>query len=393
MIVERKKSKSHRLRTVGKEDAEGPLIVVIRELVSLKSHKRSTVMQSWGLITLISAVLYLCVLVVGYFAFASDRLEGCFGFCDKLVAYTSLSHSSSGSESMDAELFSSPTHQMPQKRLLPSFANGGIIFFLHIPKTGGITVRKALQRGNGVYLLGDERRKFDKYKRDLAKYVKNGTDGKVVVFELHAANCPNFAEVSGRLHGWKSEASKNNVPFFAFTVLREPLSHALSFFNYYYGMDHGDNNFEYYETATEHDLLNTARTNPQCGFLVKGGAIINHQRLGQRVLVRECKAAYNNLLDNMDWVGSTASLSNETFPLLRSIVGSSRTDHGADHLLAENVQHKNKSPDKVVMSDLSPRTVERIRKMTYWDQKLYEATQRDYPFHQMVLVEEQIAVN
>ncbi|CAB9531634.1 expressed unknown protein [Seminavis robusta] len=192
-----------------------------------------------------------------------------------------------------------------------------------------------------------------------------------------------------RLHRWREIAERNNVPFFAFTVLREPVSFALSFFNFFHGMDHGDEHFEYYDTANEFDLLNHAVVNPQCGFLVQGDVIFHNKMAQQTVVLPLCKAAYETLWEEMDWIGTTAALSNETFPLLRSIVKSSRTNGDANHLLAQNIRHRNKSPDKVTRSDLGPRSIDQIRMMTRWDQTMYYNAQRDFPFDKMQLVEDQ----
>ena len=235
-------------------------------------------------------------------------------------------------------------------------------------------------------MLSDNRRKFDNFKRDVASYLKYGTDGEVVVMELHASSSPTLMEMSERLHQWRNIASKSNVPFFAFTVLREPLSFSTSFFNFYYGKDHGDENFEFYESPTEDDFLETAVFNPQCGFLVKGDIVFTERREQQMIRQSECDNAYDTLLEHMDWIGTTNSISNETFPVLRSLISSNTN---ADHLVGEIAKVRNQSPQKIQLENLSPRAVKKIRQMTMWDQNLYEKAKKDYQFDQVVLVEDQ----
>ena len=184
-------------------------------------------------------------------------------------------------------------------------------------------------------------------------------------------------QVSSKLRQWRATAKKNNVPFFAFSVLREPVSMAVSFFNYYYGMDHHDPHYQYFEDPSEQDFVATAVFNPQCGFLAKSDRIF-YQKQEQQLLHRaDCDSVYKQLHKNMDWVGTTETLSSETFPLLRRLIGSNTN---ADYLAPEHIETKNKSPPKILQEDLSPTTIELIHKMTVWDQELYEQVKHDYPY-------------
>ena len=179
----------------------------------------------------------------------------------------------------------------------------------------------------------------------------------------------------------------NGIPFFAFTVLREPLSFSTSWFNFFHAMDHGDENFEYFKDPTEQDFLDASPHNPQCGFLLKGDIVFFERREQQMVNSQGCDDAYNILLEHMDWIGTTATLSSETFPVLRSLVGSNTN---AEHLVSAEV--KNKSQSKIRTEDLSPKAVYQIRAMTKLDQELYERAKRDFSFNQVVMVEEQTAL-
>jgi hypothetical protein len=188
-------------------------------------------------------------------------------------------------------------------------------------------------------------------------------------------------EVADQLQKWRKRATQNEVPFFAFTILREPMSFAVSFFNFYYGMDHGDPNYEYFDLPEEKDFVRKAVFNPQCGFLVKSDTCFRKKET-KKLTRSECDAAYQALLDNMDWVGTTDRLSNETFPLLRSLVA---TNMNADHLLPENIKKKNKSPKKITEEDLSQKAVDFVRNLTIWDFEMYERITEDFPYERMVV--------
>jgi hypothetical protein len=315
-------------------------------------------------------------------------LMGCTAF-----AYANISRhlenfsASRVMSSLNAYPSSNAAVEQVEKKILPSFENGGIIFFLDVPMTGGDTVGSALQEGQGRYILCDKRAQFDQYKRDLSKYVKYGTDNReIVTFELQASDTPTLMEVAERLHMWRKLAAQSNVPFFTFTVLQEPLSFAVDFFNFYYVADNKNPNYEFLDEVNEQDFVRTAAYNPQCGFLVKGADFL-HETKEQQLLLQHsrCDEAYKAILDNMDWVGTTEWLNNETFPLLRSLVGSNTN---ADHLLEKNIKTRIMENKRISASDLSSEALQYVNNLTAFDQELYIRAKRDFPFEQMVLVED-----
>ena len=94
-------------------------------------------MKAWGIMSRFSLILYLCTFAMAYIAFSRDQMEkGCFGFCDKLST-EETSHWSQSSVSKD----SSPETTSTEARLLPSFSKGGVILFIHVPKTVRNTIR------------------------------------------------------------------------------------------------------------------------------------------------------------------------------------------------------------------------------------------------------------
>ena len=190
--------------------------------------------------------------------------------------------------------------------VLPDMTEGGgVIFFLHVPKTAGQTIRqfnwrfirhmkrqKARERkmarrterkrnqrregplgsggdaaaaGGGVSNAAAENddqppspevEAFHALCQDKVNYVtantlevfqqktvsqvnyylqsKNHTKGKVLFIEVHGMDNYHVLELEPYLHYWRELSKQSGVPFFAFTLLREPISLHVSFFNFYY---------------------------------------------------------------------------------------------------------------------------------------------------------------
>lgn len=93
------------------------------------SKPSKIVMKAWCLITRITLIVYLVAFVTAYLAFSHDQMEACFGFCDRMPAEATVSWSQSAAYNKDLP------STIPHPRLLPSFSKGGVIFFLHVPKT------------------------------------------------------------------------------------------------------------------------------------------------------------------------------------------------------------------------------------------------------------------
>ena len=178
----------------------------------------------------------------------------------------------------------------PENRGLPDFSNGGIIVFYHIYKTGGSTVGKlfhemsrrdeAQHSTNNAHLKAKATyeytmtspsklfftmiRKQVDWERDclttlgLAQKKK-----KLILLELHvehpAPNFPSLVELAPTLDRWRAEADRRGVEFFAFTLLREPVAHALSFFNFFHV---GSNKVRATPTRKDHDYWNPFKPLP-----------------------------------------------------------------------------------------------------------------------------------
>mmetsp|Transcript_16255 Transcript_16255/g.37436 ORF Transcript_16255/g.37436 Transcript_16255/m.37436 type:complete len:416 (+) Transcript_16255:135-1382(+) len=276
-----------------------------------------------------------------------------------------------------------PTHR--EKGTLPDFTNGGIIVFYHVYKTGGSTVGKLMheltQKDQSFYAPTPEDRVseirsdggtenvYGKAMRSKARlfftmirkqidWVEDcvttvnmaATAKKLVLLELHveypAPGFPSLVELAPKIEQWRALADQRGVGFFAFTVMREPVAHALSFFNFF----HVGNNFgrdppsrddhDYWNPfkplmSTEKNFLRSyyahnrqcrmLSTDPQSIFAAPKYLVWNKDKVTKEQVAISRKpcdidGVHDTFFHSMDWVGTTEMLSNETLPLLTQLV-------------------------------------------------------------------------
>jgi Sulfotransferase family len=277
-----------------------------------------------------------------------------------------------------------PRDQMPVKRKLPSLAHGGIIFFLHVPKTGGTSFRKAFHGHDDViYEFSNNRAKYEAIKDRVDQWVTTAmttssalSNQKIKILEVHARNNPTLLEICHQLQQWRETAARNQLPFFAFTILREPLSFAVSYFNYYHGIQWEKRRFEYLpsEAMTEQNFVRTMHFNPQCLFLTRSEQAYqrNHPEMRQNLTKEECDKAFQCLQANMDWIGRTESLQNETIPLINSLMTGDRNN--------TRVALENAGPKLFRRQNISSDTLQHLQRMTLWDEEMYHKALQAYKF-------------
>jgi Sulfotransferase family len=182
---------------------------------------------------------------------------------------------------------------------------GGIIFFLHNPKTGGTTVREFFQRqisSPDLYLETHTRQSWEMAEGKIEHYVQHGTNGTTVIVEDHVY--PSIYRVlMPRLRRWKSTAAEHQVPIFVFSMVRDPLSRYVSGFNYYKVQNKQQDptlqNFLKYVKSEE---------NVQCKFFLHMNCAASESTARKRQL--------ETLLHVVDWISPTSRLSSDLLPML-----------------------------------------------------------------------------
>ena len=238
---------------------------------------------------------------------------------------------------------------------------------------------------------------------DLAQNKK-----KLILLELHvehpAPNFPSLVELAPTLDRWRAEADRRGVEFFAFTLLREPVAHALSFFNFFHV---GSNKIRATPTRKDHDYWNPFKplplseknllhsyyandrqcrmlnSDPEATFAAPRDLVWDDRRLfsQEEIALSKQPCQYDRVHDalfkTLDWVGTTENLSNETLPLLTKIISNDPS------LGRYNPPFKvfDKNPTGFVgmkKHDLSKKTMKVMLERTELDRRLYAQVTRDF---------------
>jgi hypothetical protein len=276
-----------------------------------------------------------------------------------------------------------------QKRSLPDFLvrddeikGGGVIVFWHLAKTGGTSVRKQCASLPGVdYLLllsPDDYYSGSKLISDrLTPSSKieeldafNHSHRHTLFVELHGVlSPPTVLDMESQMQHWRSLSRQHGTALFVFTILREPTSFSLSFYNFFHKGMHG--------TPSQRDLPRRS-FNRQCHTLASPG----HNK-------HICATLYNRLYHLFDWVGITERLTEETLPLLQHLL---RFKQAQQKFAAVNEEsfvlptNLSRSHYNVAVfgnatlyrDELSPETLQKLKDKTCLDRALWERVQRDY---------------
>ena len=263
-------------------------------------------------------------------------------------------------------------------------STGGVVFFYHMQKTGGITVRIAAKR------QGKQRVKFIRPKPFLENfllisekiqwYLRNTTipAPRPVLFVEHHGGGQSIFDMEPHFKLWREASRSTGIPLFIFTLLRDPVSLAISHFNFFH-VPPGTPPFDHplYE-ATEENLRLISKPEHQLRMLAHGGEGNRslHVDFDDALEVRTLDVLHKYF----SWVGATEQLSQVTLPLLGWIM---LGDTGAlTNFKAKNVGAKRRGVAQLEKDNMTSETLsylESINQRTsrIWQQEAwYTPTQK-----------------
>jgi len=136
----------------------------------------------------------------------------------------------------------------PAKRPLPSskrelprlYETGGLVVFLHIAKTGGSTIRDNFDKSSRFPNVKVARVLHEAKMEDdaIVHFVSSeNTRNETLLLEFHGGRGQPLTmfQLHPYIHQWRSMAKANDKSLFVFTMLREPSSFYVSYFNFFKG--------------------------------------------------------------------------------------------------------------------------------------------------------------
>lgn len=297
---------------------------------------------------------------------------------------------------------------------LPDMKNGGIFVYFHMYKTGGSSITELVTEtivDLGEDLEDDEQQhvvfvnnREDMTSEDIRDSIQMVRNGNRAVFynfhvEFPSTMYPTMVEAAPVLAAWREYAESQGVPFFLMTVIRDPLAHALSFFNFFHvAVDEEDwSPFTGDLEPTEENFLKTYVPNRLChlmyddahgileapDFALREGLLEDlHNFMDEDEMNRRQEPSFCNIdvvrkilfqSGIFDYVGVTERLSTHILPMIMQIVF-------GDHELAGDADQK-KNVEEIFEEDevpplrknaLSEETKEKVRVESSKDIQLYE---------------------
>lgn len=207
------------------------------------------------------------------------------------------------------------------------------------------------------------------------KRILKNTDNFIYLWEIHGGT-PGLNVLLQFIDEMRASALIKGKELFAFTIVREPISHTLSYLKFF----HMNCTLRWCEhlqfksnELLEKDIMNTAKLHPnqQCFLLKYLSSIAGlHPTYYEKCKVTKntCESLYNDMKKSLDWVGTTDQLSFETLPLLKYLLQE-------EHII---VQNQKISRNKFLQGDLSNKTLEYLHNKSMLDQNLFQKVRKDF---------------
>lgn len=261
-------------------------------------------------------------------------------------------------------------------RTLPNFhEEGGLVVFLHVAKTGGTTIRKNFDKLPNVLL----RRVFDEEELKASQpriewFLSKKNKNRTMLLEIHGNHGEPMTvfDIHRYIQHWRALGADHNKKVFVFTLLRDPLSFSVSYFNFF---KHPKCHWDWCDTPlmplTEENLLESAIPNHQCQYLARP-ATDKAANAANPVTSTECETVYTMLKSDADWIGTTEAMQTTTLPILSWMI----TGDAAMDMPTHNKQDKS---ERLSTHQLSESAKAELRQRSALDQSLHDRIQRDFP--------------
>ena len=248
----------------------------------------------------------------------------------------------------------------------PPMTNGGVIFFYHLYKCGGITIRAFAKTVNPQRVhfrrLVPAAKSFDSADREIRQYfLANSTTPQKILFVEHHGE-KSILDMAERFSQWRDLSAKTQKPLFLFTAVREPVALAVSYFNFFHVAPGSYPYVDPLYEPTEANLIHHSIPNHALRMMIQGGRATQNassSSIGISQIPSCCQslphrhdeqACLWKVLDTyIDWVGTTEDLSHETLPLLSWLI---QGEFNAKNAKRRNVASTNQTT-KIELDKLS----------------------------------------
>uniref|UniRef100_A0A7S1BMR7 Uncharacterized protein n=1 Tax=Corethron hystrix TaxID=216773 RepID=A0A7S1BMR7_9STRA len=255
-----------------------------------------------------------------------------------------------------------------------------------------MTLRQHLQKRTDVWMGAVSRNRWRERVASVEALLDGWTnhtwtkDPVTFAVELHAPDNPSYREEMSRMRAWRCRARELGVPFFALTVVREPVAHAVSSFYHYVRIEKRRRAYHRGPAEdSEAGLVGSAIAHPQCVFLARGEKAYEHDDgpgSPRGNLTREdCAALATEMLVDFDWIGTTATIDEETVPILDYLLGDGRRKGRKRKPPAAAVRENTRVGSLLSANTLTEATRQHLQNITKWDRSLlYDMARKQFSF-------------
>lgn len=193
-----------------------------------------------------------------------------------------------------------------------------------------------------------------------------------VFMEIHTLS-PSLMNISDHLQSWRTSAKAHGMELFVFTSLREPLSWALSAFNYVHRNKVEELRMNANAARMNMVLRDLAQENPQCSFLAHSWLYLKHDRWLPKE--KDCDILFDAMKNQIDFVGTTEH-HQETIEMLKYLFDLPKNITFIHENSSDNINANNMTSMKY--EELTDESIQFLTDISLFDYKLYDNVQRGW---------------